>query len=372
MRKIFLIGQAPSKTGDPRKPLLGGRPAQLIMRLAEMTPTEYLQKFHRVNLLNRWPGKTGKGDAFPLGAARVAAENLSPRLRGQTVVFLGQGVASAFDFPTTSVLRWFSWFGGGRAAILPHPSGINRWWNSSLNMKQAARFMKRLLSQEKTMVPKNANNETSRFKNNPLPHARKWKKLLPRELVIAQSDPLCITIKYLLADKFEKALNALVSRDFEGEGVVAKRMHAYVLQICPEFFEYYSQLFEKRGDAKHTLFTGSIYRGKFYKEIVRPRSVEHECTDRVFYEWVHNLFYDYDKKNRIGKPVLSSRHPYMKPEFREPYGPEKLSFRARIKSLNKSLSKEKELRPAASFMIIGAGYLEHLKRRNKNPVRRLL
>ena len=48
-------------------------------RLAELCGLEvdaYLRAFERVNLIRRWPGKAGKGDAFDLAKARVGAIDL--------------------------------------------------------------------------------------------------------------------------------------------------------------------------------------------------------------------------------------------------------------------------------------------------------
>jgi len=99
--------------------------------------------FERANLLKDWPGKQGKGDAFFLDAARKAAEKI--RLEDRTAVLLGRNAARAFDL---AHLPWMTWAEsrGGRVAVLPHPSGINLWYNSSKNSRKARKFMSELVA----------------------------------------------------------------------------------------------------------------------------------------------------------------------------------------------------------------------------------
>jgi hypothetical protein len=147
--KTILIGQAPSRGGDPRRPLSSGPTATALARLAGLPAHEFLRAFERRNLLDAWPGKSGKGDAFPLRAARDAAMIILPELRGRRVVFLGRNVARAFYFDG-EFLKWKRCFGNGIAAVFPHPSGINLWWNKSRNERAAVRFLRRELPCRKT------------------------------------------------------------------------------------------------------------------------------------------------------------------------------------------------------------------------------
>lgn len=100
----------------------------------------YLPEFEAVNLLDRFPGKSyswGKGDLFVHRAARDAAERMS--LRGRTVLLCGWYVAGAFGLRRLSLFRWVG-FRGGIVAVVPHPSGVNHWWNTPSNERMAARF----------------------------------------------------------------------------------------------------------------------------------------------------------------------------------------------------------------------------------------
>lgn len=94
-----------------------------------------------VNLLRRWPGDQGKGDAFPIARARRAAGKFKP---AGVVLLAGKRVAEAFG----ERRAYFEWFDlrGARAAVIPHPSGISHWWNEPANVARAAAFMRRALA----------------------------------------------------------------------------------------------------------------------------------------------------------------------------------------------------------------------------------
>lgn len=143
----MLVGQAPSRTSDPARPLSGEPLSTKLAALCGLTVPEYLEAFDRRNLLPLWPGKNGKGDLFPIRAARAAAADMSVLLVDRDVVFLGRNVARAFGRPGLPFLAWHAGIGGppGRAACLPHPSGVNLWWNDERNRRAAARFLRRLL-----------------------------------------------------------------------------------------------------------------------------------------------------------------------------------------------------------------------------------
>lgn len=127
---MIVVGQAPGPNTDPREPLSGmtGRRLDALCRAPH----------DRVNLLGRWPGRAGKGDAFPMALARPVARSMAPALRGRRVVLLGRQVAAAFDLRGA----WFQWCDGGHFdyAVAPHPSGVNHWWNDPSNMRRARRF----------------------------------------------------------------------------------------------------------------------------------------------------------------------------------------------------------------------------------------
>lgn len=149
--RTLLIGQAPARTSDPAVPLRDGASGRRLARLVGLGPAEYAEAFDRVNLLDSWPGSAGKGDRFPAALARLAADRLLPALArrarsGGRVVFVGGAVARAFGFEAAPLL-WRAWKPGAAdrpviAARLPHPSGVNPWWNDETNRRAAAEFLR--------------------------------------------------------------------------------------------------------------------------------------------------------------------------------------------------------------------------------------
>jgi hypothetical protein len=139
MTKIVLIGQAPSRFGDPRQPLCMSIAKKLSM-LIGMSYLEYFDTFDRMNVLDHWPGANEKGDKFPMREARVKAQEIVQSLVERKVIFVGRATALAFGFRT----QFFEWveFAGFTAAAIPHPSGVNYWWNEKHNVELASKFLR--------------------------------------------------------------------------------------------------------------------------------------------------------------------------------------------------------------------------------------
>lgn len=91
-----------------------------------------------------WPGEShGKGAAFPIVAARVRAEAVARRfVFDRAVVLLGKRAARAFGirepeyFRPVSRMEWRA-----TVFVVPHPSGVNRWYNERRNVRRMRRFM---------------------------------------------------------------------------------------------------------------------------------------------------------------------------------------------------------------------------------------
>lgn len=138
--KPILVGQAPSRGADDVPPF-GGRSGKRIAAMAGVDHARLLDVFDAVNLLERWPGPRGKGDLFPLREARRRAAILTSMLTGRTVVLVGQGVARAFGQDSTPLSRLS---GGLCGFVVPHPSGLNRWYNDASNVSAASAMLKTL------------------------------------------------------------------------------------------------------------------------------------------------------------------------------------------------------------------------------------
>lgn len=129
--KPLIVGEAPNNSGRHTVP------GVILSRLRPLS-------IPRRNLLLEWPGGQGKGSSFPLELAGEAARKLmrvTPRAR--PLILAGTRVARAFGLKRSQYefLRWFE-FRGRRIAVVPHPSGIVRWWNDPKNRAALERFLK--------------------------------------------------------------------------------------------------------------------------------------------------------------------------------------------------------------------------------------
>jgi hypothetical protein len=143
--KIGLVGQAPSRRGDPRKPLAGPN-GRKIARLAGLSYDELIA-CRRKHLNPHYSGKRGKGDAFDRAKGYVNAADVLMDWRVERIVLLGKNVARCFGFRDLPFLAEISIY-GRRFLIFPHPSGINRWWNERRNERRARQFLQRFLQGE--------------------------------------------------------------------------------------------------------------------------------------------------------------------------------------------------------------------------------
>lgn len=166
MNDCLIVGEAPSKTSDPRNPLM--LPA--LAGLAGLQfPHQWAACFDRVNLLPEWPGprRDGRGSHFPMVEAIKAASGLRRKFsRYRYVIFLGKRVAKAVHSELIQ-RRWFQWglipcddaevqarldavregvvlpenlHVGAQCAVVPHPSRCSRWWDSPRNCLKARRW----------------------------------------------------------------------------------------------------------------------------------------------------------------------------------------------------------------------------------------
>ncbi len=150
--RVKILGQAWSKDQNGQ-PTFFGRTGDRLVELAGLGSKEELrQVFNCANLLDYYPGKAGKGDRFPMKEAREAAAAIRPCLPPLTVL-LGRKVAEAFRLPATPLGRWEEWPDRtGAWTVLPHPSGLNRFWNDPQNVQGAKAFMYQLVKQSRFLA----------------------------------------------------------------------------------------------------------------------------------------------------------------------------------------------------------------------------
>lgn len=116
------------------------------MELTGCSLKEYLWRFETTNVLDYYPGKSGKkGDRFPMAEARICANGKAKAWTGATVVFVGLAVAEAFGAITPIPFEWRMYWPGFRGAPIPHVSGIVGFWNDPENVVRGQRFFDELL-----------------------------------------------------------------------------------------------------------------------------------------------------------------------------------------------------------------------------------
>lgn len=155
----LLIGQAPGPNTDPSLPLFpvpstsaGGR----LQSFMGLTRGQYLVSFDRINLLQDFPGRTGRDDKFPMAKAKIAAAAIRPLLRDRVVILIGRNVANAFQLDC----EFHSWVEGlsfcRLMAVVPHPSGRNHWYNKEENKLIAKQFWTSCVAEhvpDKSLLP---------------------------------------------------------------------------------------------------------------------------------------------------------------------------------------------------------------------------
>lgn len=173
MTKILILGESPNAetAGKPHLWLLpddSGKQntANRLLRWSGLSRERYLELFDRDNALRRLPKRAGKGRAF---SRKAAIESLGKRFEAwcrqqRRVIVLGFRLSRCFAWYDDRGLRFQWWEQRLRplqwiratlvpdpdlletfpAAIVPHPSGINRWWNDHDNRAAARRFFEEL------------------------------------------------------------------------------------------------------------------------------------------------------------------------------------------------------------------------------------
>ena len=154
--RILLVGQAPSKKVTPA--LDASTPGSASFRLLALmgiTRDEYMERFARVNLLDYWPGSingSGSGDKFPKKEAQDSARRILAQYEYPwRILCVGHKVGECF-LPKMRV-KYYDWLlcisnyppAVRDVAVIPHTSGLNRYWNDPSNVKLAEKFLRNKL-----------------------------------------------------------------------------------------------------------------------------------------------------------------------------------------------------------------------------------
>ncbi len=149
-KTTWIVGEAPAKNGNPARPFSGGGPTseRVISLLGVADAEDLLSRFVVRNLFPAWPGRVfgEKGDAFPMSEARRLAEEMQAEMaacRAKRAVLFSIRLAEAFRVVATpfavSVAEWHG--ATVEVAVIPHPSGIVRFWNEHESVERAKDFL---------------------------------------------------------------------------------------------------------------------------------------------------------------------------------------------------------------------------------------
>lgn len=113
-----------------------------------MPQEEMLSTFDFINILDHFPGKSIVGDKFPILEAFIAAQKKLPQMANRPCILVGNNVARAFKLKY-QYLHWYKMPDPDDAsrtlipllAVIPHTSGLNRYYNSAQNRDLVSMFL---------------------------------------------------------------------------------------------------------------------------------------------------------------------------------------------------------------------------------------
>lgn len=147
--KPVLLGMNSPQSADPEKALwpwnyacTGGRLLKMMQDEFErpsngggyyFAPEWFVGGFERINVLNK--------TKWDRGLARAAAPLVYERLIGRVVVVCGLEVQRVMDFQLLPWLKWNSYRDEVRYCMIPHPSGLTRWYNNEENRRSVGKLL---------------------------------------------------------------------------------------------------------------------------------------------------------------------------------------------------------------------------------------
>lgn len=149
MNRPLIIGQAPARGNDGKLPFAGQSGARLAQLAGVGNSGDDLPRhFDLLNLIEKWPGKSGKGDHFDMDAARAKAGEIARELQtakeSRYVLLMGRKVQTAFGWAGMNYLQEYQWH-DHIVVVFPHPSGVNLWWNDQVHRTEARVLLRRIL-----------------------------------------------------------------------------------------------------------------------------------------------------------------------------------------------------------------------------------
>lgn len=127
---LLIVGQQPRRT-TPRRSPLNGPSGWRLADWCDMTFAELRRACVIVNLVDH-------AGTLSSEESREAWRRIWPALAKDRTIILGSAVARAAGFAAPP-LEWAE-LDGRQVALVPHTSGLNRWYNDPENLRRAARF----------------------------------------------------------------------------------------------------------------------------------------------------------------------------------------------------------------------------------------
>lgn len=144
----LVVGEAPSRTSDPEVPF-SGRPMRWLSHHLKAPQEEIRSVLRFENLLSRYPGPRfptawGPGQARALLRRILVDEMAEPSL----LVLCGRSVGRAFGIDESRAFFVRETYqpprgcgGTLECVVVPHPSGLSRWWNDPANKRLGLAFL---------------------------------------------------------------------------------------------------------------------------------------------------------------------------------------------------------------------------------------
>lgn len=137
--RLVIVGEAPTTRASIVD--LTGMTSRRLVGLSGLTREVFVQVAARINLVESPQPMIGGGRGFDRVAGRIRAAELTRRFTGRRLMLLGRRVSSSFgldgEYLSWELVRpWATLF-----CVVPHPSGMNRWWNTPENRFRAGVFL---------------------------------------------------------------------------------------------------------------------------------------------------------------------------------------------------------------------------------------
>lgn len=143
MAKFLIVGIDDPYGKTPLQPDIINSSGNKLWGMTGLTMGLYNQLFDRYNL---YEVNEEHGPALGRVRAMKILNNIDKRYVNTYVICLGREVASAFGMYRAEPLKFRNIKLNTMGALVPHTSGVNRWYNEVANVRAATEFMQTVAS----------------------------------------------------------------------------------------------------------------------------------------------------------------------------------------------------------------------------------